>query len=60
MLRAGCFVPDGGRYCRCAAGGGRWFCGRRRSRRRRPSAGACARYKASRSADRSDPVCPRQ
>ena len=39
-------LSDGGRCCRCAAGGGRWSCGRCRSHRRRPSAGACPRYKA--------------
>nr|DAU36863.1 MAG TPA: hypothetical protein [Caudoviricetes sp.] len=53
-------LSGGGRCYRCAAGGGRWFCGRRRSRRQRPSAGACARYKDSRSADRSHPISPRQ
>nr|DAQ85154.1 MAG TPA: hypothetical protein [Caudoviricetes sp.] len=53
-------LSDGGRCCRCAAGGGRWFCGRCRSHRPRPAAGACARYKVSRSADRSRPKVPRQ
>nr|DAL18639.1 MAG TPA_asm: hypothetical protein [Caudoviricetes sp.] len=53
-------LSDGGRCCRCAAGGGRWFCGRYRFHRPRPAAGACARYKDSRSADRSHPISPRQ
>nr|DAN93262.1 MAG TPA: hypothetical protein [Caudoviricetes sp.]DAZ13463.1 MAG TPA: hypothetical protein [Caudoviricetes sp.] len=53
-------LSDGGRCCRCAAGGGRWFCGRCRFHRPRPAAGACARYKDSRSADRSHPISPRQ
>nr|DAE42756.1 MAG TPA: hypothetical protein [Caudoviricetes sp.] len=53
-------LSDGGRCCRCAAGGGRWSCGRCRFHRPRPAAGACARYKDSRSADRSHPISPRQ